>query len=44
MTELGQMAAEEIRYLEQRCTGLRCHLCFGWDERVGRLAVLAMRP
>ena len=37
------MTSEEIRWLEQRMTFLRMHLVFGWEESVGRLAILGVR-
>lgn len=40
---LTEMGIEDIRWLEQRLSFLRMHLVFGWEESVGRLAVLGMR-
>jgi hypothetical protein len=37
------MSIDDIRWLEQRLHFLRMHLVFGWEESVGRLAVLGMR-
>lgn len=41
--EVTQMTTEEIRLLEQRASFMRMHLVVGWEESVGRLAVLGMR-
>ena len=41
--EVTEMTNEEIRLLEQRMMFMRMHLVFGWEESVGRLAVLGMR-
>ncbi|KAH8601721.1 hypothetical protein B0O99DRAFT_713739 [Bisporella sp. PMI_857] len=41
--EVCEMSIDEIRWLEQRMMFLRCHLVVGWDESVGKLAVLGMR-
>lgn len=41
--EVTEMTNEEIRWLEQRMMFMRMHLVFGWEESVGRLAVLGMR-
>ncbi|TVY82070.1 Meiosis-specific with OB domain-containing protein [Lachnellula suecica] len=40
--EVCVMSAEEVRLFEQRVIFMRMHLCFGWEERVGRLAVLGV--
>jgi len=37
------MTTDEIRLLEQRMMYLRMHLVVGWEESVGKLAVLGMR-
>lgn len=37
------MSTEEARWFEQRMLWLRMHLVVGWEEGVGRLAVLAMK-
>lgn len=41
--EVTEMTNEDIRWLEQRMMFMRMHLVFGWEESVGRLAVLGMR-
>jgi hypothetical protein len=41
--EVLRMSSDEIRWLQQRMMFLRMHLVFGWEESVGRLAVLGMR-
>jgi len=41
--DVTNMAIEEIRLLEQRMIYLRMHLVVGWEESVGKLAVLGMR-
>ena len=49
--ELCAMSEEEIRWLECRMGGLRCHFLVGWlgegeggeEKTGGRLAVLGMR-
>ena len=41
--EVTEMTNEEIRWLEQRMMFMRMHLVFGWEESVGRLAILGMR-
>jgi hypothetical protein len=41
--EVAEMTNEEVRWLEQRMMFMRMHLVFGWEESVGRLAVLGMR-
>ena len=41
--EVTELTNEEIRWLEQRMMFMRMHLVFGWEESVGRLAVLGMR-
>lgn len=41
--ELTELRNEEIRWLEQRMVFMRMHLVFGWEESVGRLAILGMR-
>lgn len=41
--EMCEMKGEEIRWLEQRMAFMRMHLVVGWEEGVGRLAVLGMR-
>jgi hypothetical protein len=43
VAELAAMSIEDIRWLEQRLSFLRMHMVFGWDENIGRLAVLGMR-
>jgi hypothetical protein len=40
--EVCVMSGEEIRLFEQRLMFMRMHLCFGWEESVGRLAVLGV--
>ncbi|TVY57712.1 hypothetical protein LCER1_G001285 [Lachnellula cervina] len=40
--EICVMSAEEVRLFEQRVLFMRMHLCFGWEESVGRLAVLGV--
>ncbi|KAG9246758.1 hypothetical protein BJ878DRAFT_455587 [Calycina marina] len=41
--EVTKMTTDEIRLLEQRMVYLRMHLVVGWEESVGKLAVLGMR-
>jgi hypothetical protein len=41
--EVTEMTDEEIRWLEQRMIFMRMHLVFGWEESIGRLAILGMR-
>ena len=41
--EVTLMTAEEIGWFEQRVLFMRLHLVFGWEEDVGRLAVLGVR-
>jgi hypothetical protein len=42
LKEICVMSAEQIRLFEQRVLFMRMHLCFGWEESVGRLAVLGV--
>jgi len=37
------MTTNEIRLLEQRMMYMRVHLVVGWEESIGKLAVLGMR-
>lgn len=41
--EVAEMTTDETRWLEQRILFTRMHLVVGWEEGVGRLAVLGMR-
>ena len=41
--QVTEMANEEIRWLEQRILFMRVHLVFGWEESVGKLAILGVR-
>jgi len=41
--EVTEMTNEEIRWLEQRILFMRLHLVFGWEESVGKLAILGVR-
>jgi hypothetical protein len=43
VAEVAKMTTDEARWLEQRMLFLRMHLVVGWEESVGRLAVLGMR-
>jgi hypothetical protein len=42
LKEICVMTPEQIRLFEQRVLFMRMHLCFGWEESVGRLAVLGV--
>jgi len=42
--EFTEMTAEERRLLEQRMLFMRMHLVFGWEESVGKLAILVILP
>lgn len=44
MKEFTEMTAEERRLLEQRMLFMRMHLVFGWEESVGKLAILVILP
>ena len=37
------MTTDEVRFFEQRAMWMRCHLVVGWEESVGRLAVLGVK-
>jgi hypothetical protein len=37
------MTGEQARLFEQRLLWMRMHLLVGWNEGVGRMAVLAMK-
>ena len=41
--EVTEMTNEEMKWIEQRMIFVRMHLVFGWEEGVGRLAILGMR-
>jgi len=36
------MSSEQIRLFEQRVLFMRLHLVIGWEEGVGRLAVMGV--
>ncbi len=42
MGEVLLMSSEQMRLFEQRALFMRLHLVFGWEEGVGRLAVLGV--
>jgi hypothetical protein len=41
--KVTMMTTDEVRLFEQRAVFLRVHLVVGWEESVGRLAVLGVR-
>jgi len=41
--DVTMMTTNEIRLLEQRMMYMRVHLVVGWEESIGKLAVLGMR-
>jgi hypothetical protein len=40
--EVVLMSSEQVRWFEQRVLFMRLHFVVGWEERVGRLAVLGV--
>lgn len=40
--EITEMTLEEVRLFEQRVMFMRIHVVFGWEDSVGRLAILGL--
>lgn len=40
--EITEMTIDDARWFEQRVLFMRLHLIFGWENSVGRLAILGV--